>query len=196
MSSGRHCTSTCSDTSAGTSPCSMHQRAKSKSVCEADGKPISISLKPMSSNRLNMRALRSWPIGSISAWLPSRRSTEHQIGALSMRLGRPGAVVEADQRIGLVLAAGVGHAAGGADFASFVHRLVLRRTGGTESPRRGDATIRSSCGDCDWQGASASNRPPGAPSAGPAIADKAEKQQRRGKRAQGLAGQGGRAAIS
>ena len=31
-----------------------------------------------------MRRLRSGPIGSTSAWLPSRRSTEHQIGALSM----------------------------------------------------------------------------------------------------------------
>ena len=52
ISSGRHCTSTCSETSSGTLPSSMHQRAKSKSVCEADGKPISISLKPMSSSRL------------------------------------------------------------------------------------------------------------------------------------------------
>ena len=67
--------------------------------------------------------------------------------------------------------------------------------GGTGSPWRGNAPIRSSCGDCDWSGASASNRPPGAPSAGPAIADKAEKQQRRGKRAQGLGGQGGRAGF-
>ena len=31
-----------------------------------------------------MRRLRSASIGSISAWLPSRRSTQHQIGALSM----------------------------------------------------------------------------------------------------------------
>ena len=31
-----------------------------------------------------MRFLRSTPIGSISAWLPSRRSTEHQIGAFSI----------------------------------------------------------------------------------------------------------------
>ncbi len=56
------------------------------------GKPISISLKPMSSSSWNMRALRSWPIGSTSAWLPSRRSTEHQIGALVDGLRRPGAV--------------------------------------------------------------------------------------------------------
>ena len=31
-----------------------------------------------------MRRLRTGSIGSISAWLPSRRSTEHQSGALSM----------------------------------------------------------------------------------------------------------------
>ena len=29
-----------------------------------------------------MRILRSWPMGSISDWLPSRRSTQHQMGAL------------------------------------------------------------------------------------------------------------------
>ena len=105
--------------------------------------------------------------------------------------GGPGAVGETDQRIGLIFAGSVWHAAGGADIASFVHRRVLRRTGRTIGPWRGDATIRSSCGDCDWRGASASNRPPGAPSAGPAIADKAEKQQRRSKRAHGRAGQDG-----
>src|SRR5581483_620674 len=36
----------------------------------------------------NIRILRSGPIGSISAWLPSRKSTLHQIGALVMV--RPG----------------------------------------------------------------------------------------------------------
>ncbi len=83
ISSGRHCTSTCRRRRRpARCPARCTQRAKSKSVCEADGKPISISLKPMSSRSWNMRALRSWPIGSISAWLPSRRSTEHQIGAL------------------------------------------------------------------------------------------------------------------
>ena len=57
---------------------------KSKSVCEAEGKPTSISLKPMPTSASNMRSLRSWPIGSISDWLPSRRSTAHQIGAWVM----------------------------------------------------------------------------------------------------------------
>src|SRR6185295_20197285 len=37
---------------------------------------------------LNMRSLRSGPIGSTRAWLPSRRSTLHQIGAsLMTRVG-------------------------------------------------------------------------------------------------------------
>ena len=37
----------------------------------------------------NMCSLRAGSIGSISAWLPSRRSTEHHSGALSMtRLGQ------------------------------------------------------------------------------------------------------------
>src|SRR6185369_13424928 len=36
----------------------------------------------------NIRILRSGPIGSISAWLPSRKSTLHQIGASVMV--RPG----------------------------------------------------------------------------------------------------------
>ena len=39
--------------------------------------------------RENMRILRSCPMGSMSDWLPSRRSTEHQMGALVMvRLGQ------------------------------------------------------------------------------------------------------------
>ena len=33
-----------------------------------------------------MRRLRAGLIGSISAWLPSRRSTAHHIGAVSMIL--------------------------------------------------------------------------------------------------------------
>src|SRR5579875_3742071 len=40
----------------------------------------------MSTSRSNIRFLRSEFIGSISAWLPSRRSTAHQRGALVMTL--------------------------------------------------------------------------------------------------------------
>ena len=57
---------------------------KSKSVCDAAGNPISICLKPILHNRLNILFFLSSPIGSIRAWFPSRRSTEHQIGAFSI----------------------------------------------------------------------------------------------------------------
>ena len=59
---------------------------KSKSAFEADGKPTSISLNPTAQSSLNMRRLRSTSMGLMSAWLPSRRSTETQRGALVMRL--------------------------------------------------------------------------------------------------------------
>ncbi len=62
----------------------MMSRMKSKSVWLADGNPTSISLYPMRTSRSNMRRLRAGLIGSINAWLPSRRSTAHHIGALSM----------------------------------------------------------------------------------------------------------------
>jgi hypothetical protein len=48
------------------------------------GKPTSISLKPIFTSCSNMRTLRSMSMGSISAWLPSRRSTLHQTGGLVM----------------------------------------------------------------------------------------------------------------
>src|ERR1700733_5825934 len=38
----------------------------------------------MRTSRSNMRRLRAGLIGSINAWLPSRRSTAHHSGALSM----------------------------------------------------------------------------------------------------------------
>src|SRR4051812_17718322 len=59
---------------------------KSKSGWLAAGKPTSISLKPIFTRALNMRILRSGSIGSIRAWLPSRRSTLHHSGALSIVL--------------------------------------------------------------------------------------------------------------
>ena len=45
------------------------------------GKPTSISLKPIFTSASNMRRFRSGSMGSMRAWLPSRRSTEHQRGA-------------------------------------------------------------------------------------------------------------------
>ena len=62
----------------------MSSRTKSKSVCEAAGKPTSISLKPVLTSMSNMRRLRAASIGSISAWLPSRRSTLHHWGGRVM----------------------------------------------------------------------------------------------------------------
>ena len=59
-------------------------RMKSKSGWLAAGNPTSISLKPMRTSSSNIRSLRVGSIGSISAWLPSRRSTEHHAGALSI----------------------------------------------------------------------------------------------------------------
>src|SRR5258706_1043055 len=71
-------------TSSGISFSSISLRTKSKSVWDAAGKPISISLKPHFSNSMNMHNLRSASIGSINAWLPSRRSTLHQTGGRVM----------------------------------------------------------------------------------------------------------------
>jgi len=68
-------------TSSGMWPSSISMRTKSKSVCDAEGKPTSISLKPIFTSIWNMRSLRSGSIGSISAWLPSRRSVLSHSGA-------------------------------------------------------------------------------------------------------------------
>ena len=76
--------STCTVTSSGMRFSSMSLRMKSNSICEAEGKPTSISLKPILTSCSNMRILRSISMGSISAWLPSRKSTLHQTGGLLM----------------------------------------------------------------------------------------------------------------
>src|SRR3954451_18587073 len=55
---------------------------KSKSGWLADGEPTSISLNPIFTSSENIFSWRAGSIGSISAWLPSRRSTEHHSGAL------------------------------------------------------------------------------------------------------------------
>ena len=91
---------------------------KSKSGWLAAGKPISISLKPMRTSVSNMRRLRSGSIGSMSAWLPSRRSTLHHSGAFSMRLlgqvrssstsGSQGLYFSKGMRVGVTLAGGNG----------------------------------------------------------------------------------------
>ena len=84
--SSRACVSTEMVTSSGTLSPSISWRTKSKSVCDADGKPTSISLYPSETSSSNMRILREGVMGSIRAWLPSRKSVDSQRGAFSMRL--------------------------------------------------------------------------------------------------------------
>ena len=67
----------------GTSLSSISRRTKSKSVLDAAGNPTSISGTPSASSSAKNLRLRSLSIGLTSAWLPSRRSVEHQIGAAS-----------------------------------------------------------------------------------------------------------------
>ena len=76
------CTSTWMVTSSGMWFPSMRARRNSYSVSEAEGNPTSISFTPMSTRVWNSSSFSSTFMGSISAWLPSRRSTEHQMGAL------------------------------------------------------------------------------------------------------------------
>ena len=78
----RACVSTWIVTSSGMRLSSISLRTKSNSTCEAEGKPTSISLKPIFTSASNMRILRAMSMGSISAWLPSRRSTLHHTGGL------------------------------------------------------------------------------------------------------------------
>jgi hypothetical protein len=54
---------------------------KSNSVFEAEGKPTSISLNPHFTSVWNNSNFWLTFIGTASAWLPSRRSTLHQMGA-------------------------------------------------------------------------------------------------------------------
>src|SRR5882762_3163259 len=82
ISSGRHWVRTWMVTSSGIRSSSIRWRRKSKSGRLALGKPTSISLKPMATTASNRRSLRAGSIGSMRAWLPSRRSTEHHRGAL------------------------------------------------------------------------------------------------------------------
>src|SRR5215831_14861408 len=66
----------------------MSRRLNANSVLEADGKPISISLKPIFTRVWNNSSFWLTFIGTASAWLPSRKSTLHQRGAwLRTRLG-------------------------------------------------------------------------------------------------------------
>ncbi|MNT81188.1 hypothetical protein D3C72_2207570 [compost metagenome] len=66
----------------------MRRRTKSKSVCDAAGKPTSISLKPMRTSSSKSFILRSPFMGSNKAWLPSRKSVDSHTGAwVMLRVG-------------------------------------------------------------------------------------------------------------
>ena len=88
IKSSRACTSTCNHTSSGAWFFSMSKRLKLNSVFDADGKPTSISLKPILTSVWNNSNFCDTFIGTASAWLPSRKSTLHQRGAcVSVREG-------------------------------------------------------------------------------------------------------------
>ena len=71
-------------TSSGIISRSISARQNSYSVSEAAGKPTSISLKPIFTRSSKNSSFSSKLMGMIRAWLPSRRSTLHQVGAFSM----------------------------------------------------------------------------------------------------------------
>ena len=77
------CVSTWIVTSSGIRFCSIKALKNSYSVSDAAGKPTSISLNPIFTKSLKNSIFCSRLIGITSAWLPSRRSTLHQIGAFS-----------------------------------------------------------------------------------------------------------------
>ena len=77
-------TSTCKVTSAGMRFSSTSRRMKLNSVSLADGKPTSISLKPVATSNSKNSTFSSTFMGMASAWLPSRRSTLAQMGARSI----------------------------------------------------------------------------------------------------------------
>ncbi|CFU79902.1 Uncharacterised protein [Bordetella pertussis] len=85
MRSSRDWVRTMMVTSSGMRFSSISLRTKSKSVCDADGKPTSISLKPIFTSCSKKRTLRSTLMGSISDWLPSRKSVLIQMGGWVMR---------------------------------------------------------------------------------------------------------------
>src|SRR5258705_12962835 len=64
----------------------MSVRQNANSAADAAGKPTSISLKPMPTRASNKVRFRAPSMGFTKAWLPSRRSTLHHVGADTIRL--------------------------------------------------------------------------------------------------------------
>ncbi len=73
------------------------------------GKPTSISLKPHFTRASNNSSFCATFIGTGSAWLPSRRSTLHQMGARREGAVRPLPVRQMDGGKGAILAADFGN---------------------------------------------------------------------------------------
>ena len=84
MMCSRACVRTCIVTSSGIKFCSIRVLKKAYSVSEAAGNPASISLKPSLTSILKNSIFCSRFIGTARAWLPSRKSTLHHMGAWSM----------------------------------------------------------------------------------------------------------------
>src|SRR6185369_925028 len=88
MRSSRAWTRTWSQTSFGARFSSIRRRLKVNSVLDAEGKPTSISLNPHRTSVWKSSSFWLTFMGTASAWLPSRRSTLHQVGAtVKVRLG-------------------------------------------------------------------------------------------------------------
>ena len=130
----------------------MSCRMKSKSGWLADGKPTSISLKPISTTVSNMRRLRAGSIGSMSAWLPSRRSTEHHSGAFVIRWsgqvrsgsesGRNGRYLSKGIVFGVTGSGGIGvprGRGGGCGRCGRAKKNLLPSAGGRQGERRDGA---------------------------------------------------------
>mgnify|MGYP003693538251 CR=1 FL=1 len=79
-------------------------------------------MKPVFTSASNMRRLRSAFIGSISAWLPSRRSELHQTGTWVMTLDGQVRSAKLDRRKGAVLLGRV-----------VQHRMLLMSSGANEA---------------------------------------------------------------
>jgi hypothetical protein len=85
---------------------SISLRTKSNSTCEAEGKPTSISLKPMATSVWNMRSLRGDVHGLDQRLVAVTQVDAAPDGGLGQHGVGPGAVLQADRGEGAVLGGG------------------------------------------------------------------------------------------